>query len=186
MAISCDILTAGLSSYACSSNAAGTNNIWLTNIDNLSALTIASASTTPTVTALSLTGSTKFYAMNPYQFTAEFQITNQRSEFGNNTYTPVVRFRCNQVTTAVMQTAYKMTRGKLAAIVKLNSGIYILAGVDDTTTPTNSLGLVSSKADLLSGIKSSDFMGYDFELAGGAGTYPIEVASSIIASITSN
>lgn len=183
---SCDVITAGLSSYACSNNATGVANLWVTNIDNISAVTISSATTNPTVTALTLTGTQKFWAMNPYQFTAEFVQGSQTGEFGNFTVTPTVRFRVAQYTTSVVQTVYKLARSKTAIIVKLNNGTYWICGLDDTSTPSNSIGMTSKKADLLSGIKSTDFGGADLELAGVSGVYAYEVASSLITSITSN
>lgn len=178
---SCEFLNTGYT-LSCLDSTPGVKNVYLMNIDYMSGLTISAANV---ITAITTSGTSKFYRFQSPKFTAQFDETiNLNEENGVFSVTPTIKFRLLKRTTSLRDMLLKVGKGKLVAIVENQDGRYWLVGATSTSSPQNDNGLVAKEALLSSGIKKDDFAGLDLTLEGYQDVPSYEVSSSIIASIT--
>lgn len=183
MSQSCNFLTGGVT-LSCLDSTPGVKNLYLANIDAVTAFTL---STGNTVTNITMSAGTYFYKFQSPKFTVSFDETiNLNEENGVFSVTPEIKFKLLKRTTELRDKLLVIGKSKLAAIVQDQADRYWLVGCTNASAPYNDMGLTAAEGKLTSGIKQDDFAGAEITLRGYQTVPSYEVSSGIITGVTSN
>lgn len=139
----------------CNRSIGGVETVYITEFSNVTGIT----STGVTVTAISMSGSSKFYEFKMERETANF--TNAPSiniPNGVNMYAEVLTIVFNNPDSAKLTAIKNMSKTNLIAIVKLRNNTYRILGA------TND-GLIQSGGEGGSGTAATDRNGYSLQFS---------------------
>lgn len=179
----CYSISSGVS-LGCFDSVPGIKNIYLQSIDLISGFTLSSN----TITSITMSGSSKLYRFQSPKFTSTFEQTpNLNEENGVFGITPQIKFRLLKNSTTLRDYFLAIGTSKMIAIVQGQDDRYWLVGCTNSTAPYNDNGLMAINGTKLTyGTKKDDFNGAEFVLEGFQSVPCYEIASSVIAGITSN
>lgn len=180
---SCRYLSTGYT-LSCLDATPGVKNVYLANIDVMTGFTVSAANV---ITAIGMSGSSRFYRFQGPRFTASFdENINLSEENGCFSVTPEIKFKLLKRTTQLRDMLYIVGTSQLVAIVQNADDRYWLVGTTNSTSPSTDFGLTASEGKLSSGQKQDDFSGLELTLKGYTPVPAYEISSGIISGIVTS
>ena len=158
----------------CKDTVGGIKNLYISALSNV---TTVSENASGYVTAITMSGSTKFYKYELLPRGANSYTENIQTDPANGTvaYEPTISVTFSKLQ---FETAYKLdliVKNRTAIIVETKDGSFFLLGKAN--------GMESSGGNAASGQNMNDFQGYTMTFTGMEKTFSPEVDSSIIAGL---
>ena len=165
----------GLPQSTCETNLAGIKKVYIANYENVADVGISE--TGYTVTSITMTGSTKFYAYNFAKQTGSLTSTLTKDETnGTRYYTNAVALQFNKMEAKKHLEIAALSQDPTAVIVLDNNGKYWFVGYDSYASATD--------GTTQSGQSFDDLNGYNITLTAQSAYLPFEITDpSILTSI---
>lgn len=163
----------------CEGNVGGVTKIWLANVDDVSGITIGSNSglTDDGITAITMSGSSKFQEFPIKKNTANFTATLTVNDNGSSYVSTVLAFNMPRMKADKRAAMQALMMAEAIAIVKDSNGHYWMIGDKDNPL-TNTAGTGET------GTAKGDANQYTVELTAETNEWPNEVLESAVTSVT--
>lgn len=178
MALFCVSALTTYNSYVCDSSAGGTETFYAALVPSLSSVTISAGNV---ITAMVMSGVSKFQELRPYMERGEASAIGSTNEFGNTTYNHNIKFEYVGVSTESVQHSKGLFKSNVYIIHKAASGKYWMYGLNGATNVGTQKGMTGKgNLEIVHGVKSDDFSGVRIEMENKSGYPIIEIDSSIL------
>jgi len=171
----CNALS-GAIAKSCDTNTGGIRKMYIADYDNVTSIT--SGGTPETISAITMSGSTKFYEFEFNRNTSSYEeVTTISLENGTTFFSQTVRLELARRESAKRDAIEKLVAGQkqLMIIVLDANGIYWLFGRNEGAYATEITGG--------SGVAKADKNGYSIAMTAEEPEQAIEVASGVISAI---
>lgn len=159
---------------SCNTNLAGIRKAYIANFDEVSGVTIDA--TGHTVSAVVMSGNTKFYAYNFAKQTGSLTSTLTKDETnGTRYYTNEIALQFNKLEANKHLEISALAAGQLAVIILDNNGKYWFVGYDSYVSATEGTAQTGQGFD--------DMNGYNLTMSAMSAYLPFEIPADIFADI---
>lgn len=177
--MSCSTLK-GINFSLCEPSMGGIVRLYLCNADEVSAITIGTASTLSDegITAITMSGSSKFQEFTIRKNTSSFTSTMEKQDNGSVNISTVLSFVMPRMDSAKRAAMQSLLMAEAFGLVKDANGKYWFLGSLETDSY-----LENTSGSAETGVQRSDANQYTVELTVNTNEYPYEVTEDAVSSV---